>query len=680
MKSYLNTRQYEILSSLLKDEPPKTIEELSNLLHIKPRVIQYNLNAIDSWLKTNNTKIIRRSGYGLRIDVSKDQRQELNKQLSGLNDIELILSTEERRRCILLKMLAEDKPISSSKLGEDFFVSRTTILNDLTVVESSLHPFQLILVKDPHKGFSIEGHKSLKRFAMSALFCEEHFENKLPFGNIDNELTSKQPFNYLITDGFVFSDIDFANTFAEKIEHVLKVHYSQATRIFIYYYFLLLLADIRKNTQITDKFIDDINTCREFTILPLLKKLIEQYVNRSIDSSELQLLALHLHCQTPFNESSIDRLGMDNNSVLGQAQAPVEFGHDLLQEISLFLNPYLQIDQRFSAELITYLDQNLIYKKHGFSLLNPFHEKTRAQFLDTYDTLKKIIDNKKYRIFYQLADSNISSLTIISINGLERIQQIIQKNIRVALISDADSSLVAYTKEQITSNFPWFKIVGIFRQSDLHRINPQKVDLILSTIDLDLDDIYSIIFIDQFMNKIDIDHIKNWINENAIQKSMSVSSPENVELKDLLFERNIVFRPAVQNWEEAVYIVGESLVENGDLNKGYLDAIIQVNKTHGPFSVVSPHIALLHARSTEGVNNLCLGLLVLKKGVNFGVPIFDPVNLVFIIGIPDSHTHLRALKELANIIRTKEISKSVQKCISAQGVIEIIMTHSKKHD
>jgi mannitol/fructose-specific phosphotransferase system IIA component (Ntr-type) len=66
-------------------------------------------------------------------------------------------------------------------------------------------------------------------------------------------------------------------------------------------------------------------------------------------------------------------------------------------------------------------------------------------------------------------------------------------------------------------------------------------------------------------------------------------------------------------------------------------------------------------------------------GVNdFGTPVFDPVNLLFIIGIPDSHTHLHALKELANIIRTKNISNSLEQCSTAEDVIKTILSHSKK--
>jgi mannitol/fructose-specific phosphotransferase system IIA component (Ntr-type)/transcriptional antiterminator len=678
MKSYLNTRQYEILSLLLKEENPRTVEELSNLLHIKARVIQYNLNGIDSWLKVNNTKIIRRSGYGLRIDLSKGQRLELLKQLSGLDNIELILSTQERRRCIKLKMLSDDKPISSSKLGGDFNVSRTTILNDLIEVENSLKHYHLNLVKDPQKGFSLEGHKSVKRFASCELFCEEHFENQIPLANISKIIPSKQPFDTLITEWFDFSDCDFANKFSEKIEHLIKVRYSQATRIGLFYYFLLMLSDIRKQSQITDKVIEETHLFKESAIIPVIEKSIEDHVGAQIHASELQLLILHLHCQSPFYRSEFEFKVNKNDPHANQTIDPSGIGRDLVKEISLFLNPYLQIDLKFTNEIISYINNSMIYRKNGFSFWNPFHKKTHLQFPDTYDTIEKITSNKKYQIENPLTESDISTLTMISINGLERIQKISQKNIRVALISDGNEALISFTKERIISNFPWFKIVGIFRQCDIHRIKAEKVDLILSTIDMDIETIHSTIIIDQFMTNLDIEHIKNWINENAIQKGKGLSSPENVELKDLLAESNIIFIQEVSTWEEAVYAVGKPLIEKGDIKKSYLDAIIQVNKTHGPYSVVSPHIALLHAKSADGVNKLCLGLLILKAGVEFGVPAFDPVNLLFIIGIPDSHTHLHALKELANIIRTRNISEQIEQCKSGEQAIRLIIAHSKK--
>ena len=84
MKSFLNTRQYDILTILLKDDCPRTVGEVANALGIHPRVIQYNLNAVDAWLESHEAKVIRRSGVGLHIDLSQQQRETLLRQLSAL--------------------------------------------------------------------------------------------------------------------------------------------------------------------------------------------------------------------------------------------------------------------------------------------------------------------------------------------------------------------------------------------------------------------------------------------------------------------------------------------------------------------------------------------------------------------------------------------------------------------
>jgi mannitol operon transcriptional antiterminator len=676
MKSYLNTRQFEILSALLKNEKPITVEELSNLLDIKPRVVQYNLNAIDCWLNNNHIKMIRRSGYGLRVELTNNQRKALVEQLSGLNDVELIISTRERQRCLLLKLISDEEAISSGKLGADFCVSRSTILTDMIQVETKLNQFHLSLAKDIQKGFSVQGQKSLKRFAMSALFCEEHFENKTPLGNMNMVVPSKRPFPSLITNWFTPQDTDFAKDTIERIEHILKVHYSQTSRIFINYYLLFMLTDLRTRSQLTDEVGEHVRTFREASILPFLKKAIEKYTEEQICASELDLFALHLHCQAPFNGPDLNPTNTNPDPPEDKSTSLVHVG-DLLKEVSLYLHPYLQIDPKYVKEFTTYVNNSSIYKQHGFSVINPFHEKTRQHFPETYDTIEKIASAKKYRTNSSLDESDIGALTIISINGLERIQQIAQRNTRVALISDTDYSLISLTKERILKNFPYFKIVGVFRPSDISHIKARNVDLILSTIELNIENCYSIVLIDQFMTNLDVEHIKNWIDDNSRQKLSNVEVPEQVELGDLLKTKNIVFCQAAKNWEEAVYLVGKPLIDNGDINNSYLDAIIQITKTYGPYSVVSPGIALLHAKSSEGVNKLCLGLLILKSGVNFGAESYDPVHIIFTIGIPDSHSHLHALRELVNIIRTRNISKILTECASAEDAIRIIASKTR---
>ena len=640
-------------------------------------MIQYNLNAIDTWLESNHSRIIRRSGMGLHIDLTQQQRVEMMNQLSKLDNIELVLSTRQRRRYMLLKLLGEDSPISSGRLADEFGISRTTVISDLVELHMMLRKYHLELGRTPHKGFQIDGRRSLKRFASCALYCEEHSENKIALDDLPRLILSKPPFDYLVSEWFDILDLEFVRKTIGKAEQLLKIHYSRATRIFLHYHLLLLLIDARKGQQISEKPGDGPRLFRESAVLPTIKASLESHVCAVVGEPELQLLALHLHCLSAFQRLESDAQEKPDTVDAGQAgRTEAELGGTLVKEISLFLNPYLQVDQTFCSEIAGYLDRCLPYRQLGFSIPNPFQEKARTAFPETYHTIERICTKNEDLIASPLSAGDISALSLITTNALERIPQITQRNIRVALISDADEALTIYTRERVLSKFPWFRMVGVFRDCDVHRLRSQSVNLILSTTEPEAQVRDATIVIDPFVTEADVEHIKSWIDQNVIQKGSEPRSRERPGLRDILLSRNVIVRQNVCNWEEAVYAVGDPLVHNGDLGRSYLDAIIQVKKTYGPYSVVSPHIALLHAKPTDGVMNLCVGLMILKDGVEFGATRFDPVHLVFILGITDSHSHLNALQELAGIIRTKTVCDGLRRCDSAEAAMQVLLTNS----
>jgi PTS system ascorbate-specific IIA component len=422
--------------------------------------------------------------------------------------------------------------------------------------------------------------------------------------------------------------------------------------------------------------IDEVDSFDENSIIKLLKNTFETYTREKTSDSEMQLLILHLHCQTKFDEP-VHRIDTKKviESSFASAKPFTNIDKEVVKEISLFINPYLQIDKQFFIDLSTYLDRCFVYQKYGFSIYNPYIERIKNIFPDTLSIVDRIALN--YIKYIQLNDYDIGTITMITVSALDRIQKIVQRELRVVLISNTDQFLTNYTKERISNNFPWFKMVGVFRHSGTMPTNLQNAYLILTTSGSGLESDLSTIVIDPFLTEFDIQHIQNWINGHAIQQNSNIVKQENIKLSDILLEKNIIFHEKVENWEEAVFLVGKPLVENGEVTNDYIDAIIRVNKTYGPYSVVAPGIALLHAKSTDGVNKLCLGLMILKQGVSFGVQKFDPVNILFIIGLPDSHSHLRALQDLINIIRSRGFNESILKCSSAAEAKEIVLLHTK---
>jgi len=108
----------------------------------------------------------------------------------------------------------------------------------------------------------------------------------------------------------------------------------------------------------------------------------------------------------------------------------------------------------------------------------------------------------------------------------------------------------------------------------------------------------------------------------------------------------------IEGWENAVRRVGR-LLRNGEcIDEEYVSKMVSTCKELGPYVVIAPGVAIPHARPEDGAKRVCLSLLVIKKGVEFGSP-NDPVYVLIAFSSPDKHSHIKVLQELAMLLSEK---------------------------
>lgn len=150
-------------------------------------------------------------------------------------------------------------------------------------------------------------------------------------------------------------------------------------------------------------------------------------------------------------------------------------------------------------------------------------------------------------------------------------------------------------------------------------------------------------------------------------------------LNHLLNKDVIKLNVECSDWKEAIKTGTALLMDKGYVEKSYEDAIFDNFKELGPYMVIAPHIALSHARPEQGVKKLSMSLVTLKKPVNFGSELNDPVKLVITLAASDNKTHLEALAQLMELFMNSEDLKSLLNADSLDQVIEIINKHSKNN-
>lgn len=139
-------------------------------------------------------------------------------------------------------------------------------------------------------------------------------------------------------------------------------------------------------------------------------------------------------------------------------------------------------------------------------------------------------------------------------------------------------------------------------------------------------------------------------------------------LEKLLTANRIKTGLTVAGWEELVEEVGAIMVAAGDIEQAYTGAMKEVIREMGPYCVIAPGVALLHARPGAGVNRLCIALASLDKGIEFG-SVNDPVFLAFGLGAVDGESHIALLGQLAGLLQDKG---RVQRLMEAKDVSDIL--------
>ena len=143
-------------------------------------------------------------------------------------------------------------------------------------------------------------------------------------------------------------------------------------------------------------------------------------------------------------------------------------------------------------------------------------------------------------------------------------------------------------------------------------------------------------------------------------------------ISSLLNQHTLRARLLVSGYDQAIERVGELLVDAGYTEPGYTQAMKRVLKEMGPYAVIAPGIALMHARPEDGVIKPCFALVTLSEPVAFGHSTNDPVDLVLAFGAVDKQAHIEALQQLAQLLSDPAALQSIRSAPDDETLLGVI--------
>jgi mannitol/fructose-specific phosphotransferase system IIA component (Ntr-type) len=140
----------------------------------------------------------------------------------------------------------------------------------------------------------------------------------------------------------------------------------------------------------------------------------------------------------------------------------------------------------------------------------------------------------------------------------------------------------------------------------------------------------------------------------------------------LLTPQTVRLRVSAADPPAVIAQAGALLVASGGVEQRYVTAMNQALDTLGPYMVIVPGVALLHARPEDGAKRLCMSLLTLEPPVPFGNPDNDPVTVAFALAAADNESHIKALAQLAALLGDEKAMTAIRAATSVDEVLTAV--------
>ena len=121
------------------------------------------------------------------------------------------------------------------------------------------------------------------------------------------------------------------------------------------------------------------------------------------------------------------------------------------------------------------------------------------------------------------------------------------------------------------------------------------------------------------------------------------------------------------SWRNSIRLAGKPLIDNGSVQKEYLDTIISQIEYYGPYMFLTDEVILAHAKPECGVNRLDISLAIFQTPVVFTER--RRAKLVIVLAAEDQEKHLKILQDILILVSDSEFINALTACQTSSDTL-----------
>ncbi|WP_455714706.1 BglG family transcription antiterminator [Anaerosporobacter sp.] len=662
----LSERCKKVMNILLHSSEYIPLQMIAEQTEVSKRSVYYDICSINEWLDSKGiAELEMERGKGILIPY--EDKQKIEELLEDKQEEEYyVFSPSERVKIIICYLIHSKKAVYVDQIMEVCQVSRNTVFGDMRIVVNQLNEYGLEVKYESKKGYRIVGDI----IRMRALFF-------LYF----NSLT------YLFNSGILkFLKRDeihgyLNNLYALKEE--LRVEYVDGSLLALAA-LLPIMFHNKEKILFPGLKKEEIIRSREY-------QLILKYFSE-LEEDEKIYLCLHLLGSRVSAATDEIFESRSNQSVYGIVKA-------LVTEFEKTACVIFEDREELERSLFMHINTSMYRYQYGIQIGNPLSEDIVREYPDLFEITKNVSGYLEHMIGVPIPDGEVAYLALHFGASLKVSKQRGNK-LRILIVCVNGISTGNMIKREIKKLLPEAEIVDVVAVMDV--INVQNVcDLVISTVKIK--SVVPVIVVSPILSDEDRKRVLNHQIVYYSQKKEVTDTLYNTvkkyvpkELHDSLRKdivrcihgerecldvavldkeagileylnpSKMVLSDELITWQDSILLAGQSLIENGSIERGYLDTIISQTLYYGPYMFITDDIMLAHAKPEDGVKRLDVAMAIFQNPIFFAKD--KKAKIIFVLAAEDQEKHLKILNDILRVAESEEYQEVLCKIDTCEEI------------
>ncbi|SFB00114.1 transcriptional antiterminator, BglG family [Lentibacillus halodurans] len=681
----LSERDNKILDELIRN-PGITSMLLEQKHSLTRRQLGYSINKINDWLMSKNLPSIERTRKGhFMIDQAVFTKLGAEDETAPMETA--VLTSDQRMRFMIIMLLSSEDELSLHHFTSELDVSKNTALKDLKEAQKFLDDYTLSIRYSRKYGYLLEGRefqirKLLMTITYQIMFMHDGEKRLKELASIDDREVAEY------------------HDRIENVENKLNLKFTDEKLETMPYVLILILRRIEKGHAINLFSIEyeELSHTKEYQATE------EIFCNaEAIPMEERLFITLHL---------------LTTNVYSTEFQAEEDVIPNLMPAIDNMLRLfeksaciYLQDRNQLLDKLLQHVKPAYYRIKYQLSDTISPQDLLSHEFKELHHLVKRSIKPLADLIGSRIPDNEITYITMLIGGWMKRHGESIEKKIKAIVVCPQGVSVSRLMFNELSELFPeivfldslsvreflkyelnydivfaptfletdkkLFIAKAFLGYEERQRLRKQVMLELHGYLphDLNVEELMAIIRSHASIeNESGLAEDLQWyVNRDDDLSIHQTPDRKTVNLDQLITPGTISLQNNADSWEEAVRVSAQPLIESSVITPAYVEAMLYYSR-EDPYIVIGPNMAIPHASPEDGVNEIGMSLLRLRKGVKFSTDY--NIHLIIVIAAADKHQHLHALMQLMKLAGSEKDRNRMIYATSAEEIHDIIQSYS----